>query len=36
VHFDQRPAGAGAEPVEVKPQVVERDCARDHGHAAPG
>jgi hypothetical protein len=27
VHFDQRPAGAGAEPVEVKPQVVERDAA---------
>ncbi|ERI53752.1 hypothetical protein N878_14290, partial [Pseudomonas sp. EGD-AK9] len=24
VHFGQRP-GAGAEPVEVKPQVVERD-----------
>ncbi len=25
VHFGQRPAGAGAEPVEVRPQVVERD-----------
>jgi hypothetical protein len=25
VHFGQRP-GAGAEPVEVKPQVVERDA----------
>jgi hypothetical protein len=25
VHFDQRPAAAGAAPVEVKPQVVERD-----------
>ncbi|UTW06885.1 DUF4124 domain-containing protein [Pseudomonas benzenivorans] len=27
VHFGQRPAGAGAEPVEVRPQVVERDAA---------
>lgn len=25
VHFSQRPTAAGAEPVEVKPQVVERD-----------
>jgi len=25
VHFGQRPAAAGAEKVEVKPQVVERD-----------
>jgi hypothetical protein len=25
VHFSQRPAAAGAEKVEVKPQVVERD-----------
>ncbi|HZX17872.1 MAG TPA: DUF4124 domain-containing protein [Pseudomonas sp.] len=25
VHFGQRPAAAGAERVEVKPQVVERD-----------
>lgn len=25
VHFGQRPAGAGAEQIEVKPQVVERD-----------
>jgi hypothetical protein len=25
VHFGQRPAGANAERVEVKPQVVERD-----------
>ncbi len=25
VHFGQRPAGAGAESVEVRPQVVERD-----------
>ena len=27
VHFGQRPAGAGAEQVEVRPQVVERDQA---------
>jgi hypothetical protein len=27
VHFGQRPAGAGAEQVEVRPQVVERDAA---------
>lgn len=25
VHFGQRPAAAGAEQIEVKPQVVERD-----------
>lgn len=25
VHFGQRPAAAGAEKIEVKPQVVERD-----------
>lgn len=25
VHFDQRPAASGAEQIEVKPQVVERD-----------
>ena len=27
VHFDQRPAAADAEPIEVKPQVIERDQA---------
>jgi hypothetical protein len=27
VHFGQRPTGAGAEQVEVKPQVVELDAA---------
>lgn len=27
VHFEQRPNGAGAQRVEVKPQVVERDAA---------
>ncbi|WP_010486303.1 DUF4124 domain-containing protein [Pseudomonas sp. S9] len=27
VHFDQRPVGQGAEVVEVKPQVIERDQA---------
>lgn len=27
VHYDQRPAVLGAEQVEVKPQVVERDAA---------
>ncbi|WP_150548571.1 DUF4124 domain-containing protein [Pseudomonas marincola] len=27
VHFEQRPNGAGAQRVEVKPQVVERDQA---------
>lgn len=27
VHFGQRPAAAGAEQIEVKPQVVERDSA---------
>lgn len=25
VHFGQRPAGANAQPVEVRPQVIERD-----------
>lgn len=27
VHFSERPGGAGAEQVEVRPQVVERDAA---------
>ncbi|WPC06065.1 DUF4124 domain-containing protein [Pseudomonas benzenivorans] len=27
VHFGQRPAAAGAEQVEVRPQVIERDAA---------
>ena len=27
VHFSEKPGGAGAEQVEVKPQVVERDTA---------
>lgn len=27
VHFSEKPGGAGAEQVEVKPQVVERDAA---------
>ena len=27
VHFEQRPTVAGAESIEVKPQVVERDAA---------
>ncbi|MBB2494755.1 DUF4124 domain-containing protein [Aquipseudomonas ullengensis] len=27
VHFSEKPAGAGAQQVEVKPQVVERDDA---------
>ena len=27
VHFAEKPGGAGAEQVEVKPQVVERDAA---------
>ncbi|WP_068829751.1 DUF4124 domain-containing protein [Pseudomonas sp. BMS12] len=27
VHFSEKPGGAGAEQVEVKPQVVERDDA---------
>lgn len=27
VHFSEKPAGAGAEQVQVKPQVVERDTA---------